>query len=778
MTKEFVIKVFGSSGVGKTTLIESLKTGWMGSLFRRRGSLMGSQRGQKGAPLNANNNANTEQMMARSCGGGGGGGGGSPKQKTVEDVSANGSYTRGVSIELASVPGVGELSVWEFSGVDTYHLLYDHFIGNVSCVHVVVYRLDDPDELQLRQLTYWLEFLRARLPHEHPIGHCGYAADLAIADETYVVDAYVPSGAGVRALRSHLGDEKRLVAAALPPRTGFLDAVSARLPAWRRCARAFPALSWAQFKDTVRQQVNPLAGDEHLRELTQQLQLAGDALYLKGGSQSMQDVVVIAPRWLCGDVVGFLLAHDHIAATHGTGCYTVDNLQLLFPEADALDLLQVLEALQMCTQCDDDGEIVYEFPCLNFTETLPGLWEREGAYEGGSAVYGGYRLRPVGCDQLLNSVFARIQVQLRRSLLENHDPDNDLYQWHGGSKLCSGVLESLITLEGAGEVEVKARGPVDAQLSCFYFLDDVVSVVEAAIVEVCPGLALQRLVLSAADLAECQGASVDLAECQGASVDLAECQGAFVDLADCHGSVDLAECQDSRDLAECQRSVDLPESQDSGELARCQESDDPCLESVDLGDRESNEDQDCDDGDTGADVETYTAADVLRSQLRRGFVVANAAGSEEHLVDLLCFGAADALHALTLGVDLPAACLDPATRRRLASVLDPADPWGKDWCLLAVALGLNDLLPSIDAGVGEGESRTAAAITEWARREGATVGALVEKLQELGRADAAEAVLEAAPLYRVAAEDGGAAERQAAEARIRSLSSDLSRLSR
>lgn len=63
----------------------------------------------------------------------------------------------------------------------------------------------------------------------------------------------------------------------------------------------------------------------------------------------------------------------------------------------------------MCTQCDDDGEIMYEFPCLNFTETLPGLWEREGPYKD-DAVYGGYRLRSLGNDQLLACVFSRIQV--------------------------------------------------------------------------------------------------------------------------------------------------------------------------------------------------------------------------------------------------------------------------------------------------------------------------------------------------------------------------------
>ena len=40
-----------------------------------------------------------------------------------------------------SPPGVGEVSIWEFSGLECYYLLYDHFIGNTNCLHLVLYRL-------------------------------------------------------------------------------------------------------------------------------------------------------------------------------------------------------------------------------------------------------------------------------------------------------------------------------------------------------------------------------------------------------------------------------------------------------------------------------------------------------------------------------------------------------------------------------------------------------------------------------------------------------------
>jgi hypothetical protein len=49
-------------------------------------------------------------------------------------------------------------------------------------------------------------------------------------------------------------------------------------------------------------------------------------------------------------VIGHLLSLDFVAQARVTGCYTVDDFQVAFSECDALDVLQVLEALQICTQ--------------------------------------------------------------------------------------------------------------------------------------------------------------------------------------------------------------------------------------------------------------------------------------------------------------------------------------------------------------------------------------------------------------------------------------------
>lgn len=63
-----------------------------------------------------------------------------------------------------------------------------------------------------------------------------------------------------------------------------------------------------------------------------------------------QDLVCLQPCWLCSNVIGHLLSLDFVASARATGCYTVDDFQVAFSECEALDVLQVLEALQICTQ--------------------------------------------------------------------------------------------------------------------------------------------------------------------------------------------------------------------------------------------------------------------------------------------------------------------------------------------------------------------------------------------------------------------------------------------
>ncbi|GAB6027724.1 hypothetical protein CHUAL_001959 [Chamberlinius hualienensis] len=690
------LKLFGNSGVGKTTFIDSLKCGYLGSFFRRTRSTSTTNLSSKtgfhnGRPSSPCNSKSTIELGSNHS---------TYNTSPFTFKSPHTNYTRGIDVQQTSINGVGEISLWEFSGQKPYFMIYDHFVGNVNCIHAVVFNLCDSYDVQLQQILYWLDFIYIRIPIQEPLYyrgkssapakvvliathadtvHCSRTTTgelvngqaerilievkkrfqhlLDIHDHIYVVNATTPNGPPMKAFKNHLVEAKSRIVQTLPKSTGFLQSTISHMPAWRCSAQSFPVLSWAQFVDLTHRQVNPLAGDDHMRELIQQLQLMGEVLYLKS---DCQDMVVINPKWLCGTIIGQLLSHVHLEQARVTGCYTVDDFQLMFPETDALDLLQVLESLNLCTRCDNDGDIEYEFPCFNLIETLPGLWDKQGVPYTQEAVYGGVKLTaPKDSYQLLDGIFLHLQVQLRRSVQEHHDPDSDLYQWLHGSKFCSGNLESLITLEKDGKaIELKVRGPTDMRKACFYFLEDLLTVVDQVVFEMCPGFLLEKHILSAQQLKK---------HFKGEST-------------------------------------------------------------------------------------VYTSRMIMEAQWASKTSVQNAINkSEESLADLLCFGSQEILSGSTFGIDLHISSLSLLVRQKLCALLDPPESMGKDWCVLAIQLGMADKLPSLDASgdsVMKAPSCTDRMIQEWSKNQTSTIVSLLDKLKKLGRIDATDLILMTSPLHR------------------------------
>lgn len=122
--------------------------------------------------------------------------------------------------------------------------------------------------------------------------------------------------------------------------------------------------------------------------------------------------IVLSLQWLGADLLGELLSLQFLANARITGVYTVEDFQSTFAQCDASELLKLLEALQLCIPCEIDEEVEYEFPYLNFVETLAGLWDSgDPRYRVSNACYGGYRLRtPPGTTHLLTAIFPHVQV--------------------------------------------------------------------------------------------------------------------------------------------------------------------------------------------------------------------------------------------------------------------------------------------------------------------------------------------------------------------------------
>merc|ERR1719278_2147621 len=123
---------------------------------------------------------------------------------------------------------------------------------------------------------------------------------------------------------------------------------------------------------------------------------------------------------------------------------------------------------------------------------------------------------------------------------------------------------------------------------------------------------------------------------------------------------------------------------------------------------------------------------------------------QETLTQLLCFGCSEVEELLVAGSELAVSSMSTVTRQALCQLLDPAHPLGRDWCLLAVQMGLVDKVPKLDVGGGS-YSQTARLLDEWATTQDSSIGALVTALRTLGREDAADCLLAGCSLYRITA---------------------------
>lgn len=55
-----------------------------------------------------------------------------------------------------------------------YFCCYDYFAANdPTSIHVIVFSLEEPYEIQLNQVIFWLSFLKSLVPVEEPIGEQG-----------------------------------------------------------------------------------------------------------------------------------------------------------------------------------------------------------------------------------------------------------------------------------------------------------------------------------------------------------------------------------------------------------------------------------------------------------------------------------------------------------------------------------------------------------------------------------------------------------------------------
>uniref|UniRef100_A0AAY4DZT2 Death-associated protein kinase 1 n=1 Tax=Denticeps clupeoides TaxID=299321 RepID=A0AAY4DZT2_9TELE len=713
------LKLFGHTGAGKSTLLDSLKCGILRSFFRRRRPRLNNPARHPASPITSkpavsvsisnlypgceNVSVRSRSMMFEPS-----------LTKGVLEVfnpmhsslsTGDDQATRAIDIQNSTVNGVGDFSVWEFSGNSVYYCSYDYFAANDStAIHLVLFSLEEPYETQLNHVTYWLSFLKSLTVPEENIAFGGkikqplqvvlvathgdlvnlprsfggefsydkersllkevrsrFGNDLHITEKIFIMDAGASNSREMKLLRNLLLELRNNIIASCSPMTQLSEKIVSTLPLWRRMTGPNQLMSWQQFVVDVQDQINPLASEEDLREISLQLHSMGEINIMQ--SETVQDVVLLDPRWLCSTVLGRILSLETPKAIHHyRGRYRLEELQSLVAEGDIDELLQVLDAMDVCAR-DLSTPSMVDIPALIRTNGMHRSWTEED--EEDTLVYGGVRLVPAEhLTPFPCGIFHKLQVNLCRWSHQQKPEGDDIRLWTNGAKISHDVAEVMVLLVNHGQgIEVQLRGQDSERTKCYSLLDTICSITENLLATTLPGLLTAKYYLSPQQLREH------------------------------HGPVML-----------------------------------------------------------------YQPKDFYRAQMQRDTSLTNTMGGyKESFSSILAFGCAEVYQRGSLGVDVHISEVSLLTRRKLCRLLDPPDALGKDWCLLAMNLGLSELVAKYSGCAANGTangtpappSPTAALLQEWSRRPDSTLGVLMARLRELGRRDAADFLLKAAPIFRV-----------------------------
>ena len=140
--------------------------------------------------------------------------------------------------------------------------------------------------------------------------------------------------------------------------------------------------------------------------------------------------------------------------------------------------------------------------------------------------------------------------------------------------------------------------------------------------------------------------------------------------------------------------------------------------------------------------------DALRGDgMVRQFDTGNSSNIVESVEDLLCCGSPRLLVAVKAAPFVPLRAVALQNRIRLCRLIDPRDSYGRDWCLLALQLGLAEEVPLIDRA-GDNGSPTDQLLLAWEKADnGGTVVDVIDALRAIGRDDAVCVLVEGISLF-------------------------------
>ncbi|KAL7073040.1 hypothetical protein ACQ4LE_008336 [Meloidogyne hapla] len=716
--KRIKLKVFGSQGAGKTRLIHSLQrpssasslNSLVESVSRRfSGSLFLSSSSTQTVPTNKGNQNNSDQNSKTDCA--------SSSSATSDEASnsqqqlpppnrhktwpysnniisgskecKNGGQ-QGIDIQNMSFSECGEFSVWNFSGHEPSHICYDHFVGNTDCVHLVVTRCSDDPQDEYKELLYWLNFLKGRVTPSEPIGHCGLMA-------------------------------RRAVVAIVGTFWGKTDSSSpSQPPITRNEAEAMMKTLKMRFETHFEIHPQLLLVDlssqqdcEGLKELRNFLVKSRESIL-----QRLQ-----RPLRLLDPALIFL---EQLREKYSQfPCVTWNYFTYLIP-SEVNPLASDGHCRQLIQQLQLIGEVVYlrdECKELDYIVISP-EW------------LGTHLLGTLFSNQFAqtNRTNGRLMFKDFAAAFPEVADTGDLLQIMETLQICS-----LVEPDFEFPSFITSNPPIDIwQPNRPQFLYAGLRIKPARGMEQTMQAIFPRIQVamrkSMQDFQDPMDA--ELLQWKSCSKMLSGKMEALIRLVGDSVEVQIRgpSSMSNSAIYFLEDLANLVE-QTASEVAPGISTERHFLSPKHLKEHRTN-------------PALFTPEVIMEMQLNESLIIVNSDGEQEEFTDVVCFGSTEVAGLLSLGIDISVAQLQPCTRSELAALLDPSDPMGRDWSILAVRLNLAEALPSVDS-TGQSLSRTDQLLAEWAITSAgnASIGRLATILSEMGRDDVKQLLFRRIPLY-------------------------------
>ncbi|XP_035677358.1 death-associated protein kinase 1-like [Branchiostoma floridae] len=428
--------------------------------------------------------------------------------------------TPGVDIETFPIPGVGEVSLWDFAGQAEYAVTHNMFMNSENTVFIVLYNIMDKSETQEKQVHWWLCFIKACNPDRKPdvilvASHADkvkpdrgqnlaarllkgmkeeFKDHLRIADEVILMDCRKTRTPEMEVLKSLLLEMRE----ALLPNQRDMPVLCAKimelLPEWGKkwTTPKFPVMMWPDYVREVKG-INELVTEDFLEKSTQYLHHLAELLFITPATSD--GILVLKPNWLGTKIFGPVMAPDNfplprILRKRRTQDYIHrSEIETVFQDiTDDVDLLiTLLEEFQLCHSYDGQTFI---FPGL-LTQTMPpDKWQLTHELK---VVYFGKQVQCADSTDMFSSgFFPRVQTRLMREL------ENPPQLWRDGAKCADRDVEGLIKLSPDGRaVNICVRSAQGDKGQCSKMLQQLENIIADVLYECSPGTVTVENVLSA-----------------------------------------------------------------------------------------------------------------------------------------------------------------------------------------------------------------------------------------------------------------------------------------